>query len=401
MRQTLILTLTTALLFAITGLGRAADSPIVIAPGLFDMEAGDTRGLPTVEGAETFTIYRAQDNTYKFANHPQLIVFKGRFYATWQATPLDEDSDDSVAVYSVSDDGKTWSKPMVIAPPLPGSLYHASAGWWSDGQTLVCYILRMEEASAGNTKMTVARTSTDGDNWSDFIVVLPTAIASASPQQIPGGRLIFEGHGTAPEGVGHVCQLFYSDELDGFNGWTQAELPFFGPWNESKDDQGNITRKSGRASEPSLFVRADGNLTMIFRDTVWDRAKRTYRVLASISEDRGQTWSMPVLTDMPDSQSMQCCGNLPDGTAYMINCPSRELWQRVPLAITLSSDGITFDRSFVVRGTPPERRYEGKSKTFGYSYPSAMIHDNALWIAAAVNKEDIEVTRVPLSSLIP
>ncbi len=399
MRQTL--TLTAAMLLALACTARADDAPIIIKPGLFDMEAGDTRGLPTVEGAETITIYRAQDDTDKFVNHPQLIVFKGRFYATWQATPQDEDSDDSVAVYSVSEDGKTWSKPMVIAGPLQDNLYHASGGWWTDGQTLVCYILRMQHASFGSTKITEVRTSTDGENWSDYKVVLPNAIVSAGPQQIPSGRLILTGHGTAPSGVGHLCQIFYSDQTDGISGWKQAELPFFGPMNEAKDDQGNITRSSGRASEPSSFVRADGQLTMIFRDTVWDRSKRTYRVLASVSADRGQTWSMPVLTDMPDSQSMQCCGNLPDGTAYMINCPSRELWQRVPLAITLSRDGITFDRSFVVRGTPPERRYEGKSKTFGYSYPSAMIHDDAIWIAAAVNKEDIEVTRIPLSSLAP
>ena len=74
--------------------------------------------------------------------------------------------------------------------------------------------------------------------------------------------------------------------------------------------------------------------------------------------------------------------------------------RRVPLAITLSKDGVVFDREFLVRGTPPARRFDGISKTPGYSYPGNIVFNGYLYIAYATNKEDVEVTRIPLKTLM-
>ncbi|MCC6682158.1 MAG: hypothetical protein IT445_14750, partial [Phycisphaeraceae bacterium] len=87
---------------------------LVMKEDLFNMDDADTRGLQEVPGAQTITIYRAEDDSAKFSNHPQITWFKGYYYATWQATPKDEDSDDSVAVFSRSADGSNWSAPQVL-----------------------------------------------------------------------------------------------------------------------------------------------------------------------------------------------------------------------------------------------------------------------------------------------
>ena len=45
------------------------------------------------------------------------------------------------------------------------------------------------------------------------------------------------------------------------------------------------------------------------------------------------------------------------------------------------------------------RRYEGKSKTLGYSYPKALVHDGWLYVSYSTNKDDAQYTRVPISNI--
>jgi hypothetical protein len=69
------------------------------------------------------------------------------------------------------------------------------------------------------------------------------------------------------------------------------------------------------------------------------------------------------------------------------------------LAISLSRDGLEFDRSAVLGFVAPGLRYEGKAKSIGYQYPHSVIMGKHLWVIYSVNKEDIEVARIPLSQL--
>ena len=89
---------------------------------------------------------------------------------------------------------------------------------------------------------------------------------------------------------------------------------------------------------------------------------------------------MPQLIDTPDSRSKQSAGNLPDGTAYMINNPSGNR-DRLPLVITLSADGFVFDRAFLLRSGDSDlqpMRFNGKHKRKGFSYPKSVVWDSYL-----------------------
>ncbi len=104
---------------------------------------------------------------------------------------------------------------------------------------------------------------------------------------------------------------------------------------------------------------------------------------------------------MPDSRAKQSAGNLPDGTAFQVNNPVTTN-RRSPLVVTLSHDGKLFDKAFVLRAGGSElqaQRYAGKAKTLGYNYPKSLVHDGFLYVGYATNKEDVEITRVPLASL--
>ena len=84
-----------------------------------------------------------------------------------------------------------------------------------------------------------------------------------------------------------------------------------------------------------------------------------------------------------------------------MNAP-RASRSRIPLTITLSADGRLFDRSYLLRGAFDLQplRDEGQYKRPGYHYPKSVIWKDHLYVAYATNKEDVELTRVPLQGIV-
>ena len=150
-----------------------------------------------------------------------------------------------------------------------------------------------------------------------------------------------------------------------------------------------------RELEPSWYRKPDGRLVMVFRDQ-----EGSFRSLASESRDQGLTWSLPTLTTMPDSRSKQSAGNLPNGAAFLVNNPSGSK-ERSPLVITLSGAGERFTQAYLLRSGSELRplKYPGRYKRVGFSYPKSIVVDGKVFVSYATNKEDIEVTEVPVSSL--
>ena len=71
------------------------------------------------------------------------------------------------------------------------------------------------------------------------------------------------------------------------------------------------------------------------------------------------------------------------------------------LVITLSAAGERFTRAYLLRSGSELRplRYPGRYKRVGFSYPKSIVHDGKVFVSYATNKEDIEVTEVPVSAL--
>lgn len=372
-----------------------SNAPIRLASGLLDGADDATRGLSEIPEAEVKTVYRANQKTGTFVNHPQPAFFKGRMYVGFQLCPSNEDSDDSVAVYSSSEDLKTWTAPEVIGPSAKGNYFRASVGWMQDENHLYALVLRRDRI--GTVNETEYRVTSDGKTWSDLKVLIPDMMGSAGARPItPGGRFLLSGHGNRERNgvVQYETVIYYHDGDDLSKGWVRSDSS-----NEILK-YGSSEKVMSRGVEADWFRRPDGVLVQVQRDIV-----RSGYVLACISEDQGTTWSHPLLTDIPDSSNMQCAGNLPDGTCYMIttpgpvHVPNDNLQPRTPLVLWLSDDGVVFDRAFLIRSTPPSRRFEGKSKTVGYSYAGSLVHDGFLYISYATNKEDIEMSCVPLAEL--
>jgi hypothetical protein len=369
-------------------------APYVVAPGLFDATKPDL-GLTSAPGTETFTVFRPGEGTDHFSNGVSLIGFKGRLYAQWQSSPRDEDSPDTRVMFSSSADGEHWSAPVELAPPGQGGRMVSSGGWSTDGRTLVAYLNVWPNGfQSGDGGQAAYRASPDGEVWSapQSVLTADRAPVDGVIEQDPhrlGDRIIGAFH-MRP---GMIATPAFTDDPLGVSGWTlgrmlhleRAPTPAGAPVHESR---------LSREIEPSLFQAGDCAI-MIFRDE-----DLSFRQLASESCDRGATWTTPALTDMPDSRAKQSAGNLPDGTAFLVNAPNSDR-VRVPLAVTVSADGRRFDRSFLLRGQGGLQplRYEGQYKRAGYHYPKSTIWNGFLWVGYAANKEDVQVTRVPLASL--
>ena len=358
---------------------------LYIPDGVIDTTKHATVGLKPAKEVKTVTIFKATELSDHYANGVVLSAFKGKLYCMWQSSPKDEDSDDTRVVYSISrDDGNTWSKPMTLAAPSR-DYYCTSGGWQVWGDTLIAFIDTWEKGLSPRGGKTCYMTSSDGLKWSKMQPVRMidgsemNGALEQDPYRLPDGRIIGATH--FMPGL-HVCPVF-TDDPRGISGWQKGQF-------EAED-----IGKTSREIEPSQYLQPDGTIVMLFRDQ-----SSSFYKLVSVSKDRGETWTKTTLTSFPDARTKQCAGNLPDGTSFIVSCPvpAKRRW---PLVLHLSDDGKKFGQAILLRsGTPgdlPPRRYDGRYKTLGYSYPKAIVHKGKLYISYSTNKEDVECTIVTIA----
>jgi len=361
--------------------------PFQVVDGLIDTSDENALGLPQATRAETVTIFAPGDEDWKFNHGVVLLPFQGRLYAQWQTSKRDEDAPETIVTYAVSADGQTWSDPIPLTEPRSDG-YTSSGGWWTDGHTLVAYLNVWPADLDPRGGYTQYITSTDGRSWSEPKRVTDThgnaikGIIEQDTHALPSGRLLTAFH-VQP---GLFAKPYYTDDPLGITGWTQGEF----------ENQPNLEGEMSRELEPSWYVRPDGAAVMVFRD----QGGNTMRKLGAVSTDEGQTWTDSEVTNVPDSRTKQSAGNLPDGTAFLVGNPTGTK-NRYPLSILLSADGVTFDAGYTLRDAEdlPELRYEGEHKSAGYSYPKSVLWKGDLYVAYGTNKEDAELTRVPVQDL--
>lgn len=331
------------------------------------------QGLPACPGVEFIRVSQQEG----YANNAVLTHFKGHYYCMWQHSVRDEDAPDTEILYARSRDGRKWSRPKRLAAPTD-SFFVSPGGWIQRGDSLVALLnlISSKDRSRGGEAWYVS--TRDGKHWRERRRVRMAdgtavdGIFEQDPLTLREGRMV----GAVHFRPGYQVNPVFTDDPSGVRGWRKALFP-----------QGE-----GLPLEPSQYECRNGTLVMHFRDQ-----KSSFVKLASISEDRGLSWSPPQKTDIPDSRSKQCAGTLSDGRVFFVGNPTGNKSRRM-LVIGFSEDGRHFDDLRLLAGEQdlPPQRQKGKYKTPGYNYPKALVRDDAIWIALSVNKEDINVVRVPL-----
>ena len=354
----------------------AVEPPIVVAERLIDLEQTSGLGLETIDGTHQL-LYRATKETHKFCHHANLVVFNQRLYLMWSNGLVHEDSPWQRILMAWSDDGQTWNSPQWLTGEKQEIC--VAAGFHVHDDTLVAYFTVTGGSNFHPDTALYAIRSRDGLRWSDrqritggFFIEGPRALAK--------GRLLLAGEHVDPARTEKRMKVLVSDDPSGLGDWrevdiTPAEVSVFG------------------YTEPALFLSQKGKrATLLLRNY-------SGSLYASNSRDNGETWSTPEITAYPDSTARIAAGNLPNGTAYLVNNPSATQFDRSHLVLGMSRDGVHFDRAALVRSEPTKMRFEGKSKLDGWQYPHCLSWRRHFYIAYTINKEDVGITRIPLRRL--
>lgn len=347
--------------------------------GLLDLKDSLNYGLPRADSVETILVHRAEDGQ-SYANNVLVTRFKGVFYCMWQSSEADEDTPDTKVLLSRSADGRSWSAPELLAAPTDSS-FASPGGWILLGGSLaaiVNHICSEDRSRGGKAWYTI---SSDGSSWSPLQPMLMAdgsqvdGLFEQDPLLLPSGRTVGAVHFSDSGGPGSstiMATPVWTDDPSALGGWHRA-----------------LFIEGARTPiEPSSYVTRNGDIVMLFRDQ-----GSSFRKLYSISGDWGMSWSLPMLTKIPDSRSKQCAGNLPDGRSFMVWNPSGTKSRRA-LAIAYSDDGVRFDSASMIANVEdlPPRRFPGMHKTIGYNYPKATLAtEEGLWVSCSMNKEDVVI----------
>jgi len=353
---------------------------------------------------ESVFLYRPETQ-WTYSHHPHITHFAGRLHAIWSNGRENEDDVGQRVLTAQSDDFLHWSGPAPLVDSLRGKhseLVLTPDGFHEHAGTLVAYFSQYEyraECLEGGKRRPgdrghqdtslFALTTRDGERWSAPIELGLPINPNHGPQPTASGRLIISGNISFP----------YTDDPSGLGGWTMTGIYPPEMAGELYDDSEGFWIVKERAGWPvglcegSFYQTDDGVLHMLLRSG-------TSRLWVTESRDDGASWSEPVETDFTDNVTKFHLGRLPDGRFYHVGCPDPEpRGARWPLVLSLSEDGVRFDRHFILGDDHYEMRREGLHKGGDYGYPHTMLHEGRLYVIVSRRKEAVEVLRTPLAAL--
>lgn len=367
-------------------------------------------GYPLLRGVKSFPIYHATPLTGTYSHHSQIGHFHDAFFASWSNQQWDEDSPGQRVLCAISKNGRQWRGPFTCFPSMGGM--KRSYGWgrvltaeaWVVAGNAIYVVADVNDRPGECNKISDGFELTRGGKKRDLF-----------DRRVGWGRI---ARSVSPDGkMGPIFWLVDDppNPLRGFPQYPDATDPRFREvaqeinrvlanplhmpaWDFLNHTARRIAADGHRLCEPSVYKRPDGVLVKLSRDC---GPHESHRMYASLSRDGGKTWTPAVRTDIPDSPSKAVSGTLPNGLNYLIGnqVPLSAHGVRDPLVISLSKDGKIFNwTAAIVHGTPA-RRYAGRSKDLGFQYPSAIVVGNSMWVIYSIDKEDVAVSRVPLSDL--
>ncbi len=340
-------------------------------------DSADFSALPRLP-CKTITVYRGVEHEAGFNMHPYLTHHDGRFWAMWSCNRIRDLKAGQHVRYATSSDGVHWSARRAITPreDAANMRYFARGFWVRDGQ-LIALAARDEAVRplfGPGLELRGYRWRPDAQRWDDPIVIADDTINNFPPKRLPTGEWLMSRRDH------RMRKSMLVGGVESPGAWTPIQI--------------EVPADGARLDEPFWWTLPDGTLTAAFRDG--SKSRRLYR---SFSRDNGRTWTTPVKTDFPDATAKFNVLRLTDGRYAMASDPNPS-GVRIPLCLSLSDDGVVFDRMFILRDAPTVYRYAGKDPGYkGYHYPQLLEHDRYLHVIHAENMEDIVVLRVKLEDL--
>lgn len=365
-----------------------------------------------VEGNE-FKLNSVRGSVYEpvtgwsYSHHAHITFFKGKFWAIWSNGRVNEDDLGQRVMMAESLDGVTWTNlHPVVTPEMLGDATKVvtAAGFHINGEILNLYYGSYNYSNVSLQDNDTVRPAADGFhentdlgfistedcvNWTKPKSLGISIIPNHGPQRTNSGRLIISGNIMFP----------YTDNPNGLDGYKITGIygEAFGdkPTVDDSETIHHVTKfnqwDARLICEGSFYQTNDNVLHMLLRSNsrcLWH----------SESSDDGTTWSEPKPTEYSDDGSKFHFGKLPDGRFYGVS-NAKVRGGRCPLDLYLSSDGINFNKHYIIRDEHYEMQVEGMYKGGIYGYPHTLIHEGYMYVIYSKRKEAIEVTKFKLDQL--
>ncbi|UII20870.1 exo-alpha-sialidase [Fulvivirga ligni] len=354
-------------------------------------------------GTENIQVVRAnrshpelsEDYGYTYNHAPNLAYWNNNFFLQYLSNPVGEHQHPGHTLLVASKDGRSWGKPEVIFPE-----YHAPVGsTLPEGSDGYMMHQRMGFYVAPNDKLLVI------------------------------GFYGFTPHPFDKGGIGRVVREIRKDGSFGpiyflryssFNSFDESNTSY--PLYTQSDDNEFIFACEGLLKDRlktmqwldedygmdnfygsykvadsleafSYYHRPDGKVVGLWKFSA-----------TALSDDEGLTFSSPVKAKSLLMAGGKIWGQKTNDDRYALVYNPIEMQEyRFPLSVVTSDDGIIFDHLLLVQAEVPPRRFFGLWKDFGPCYTRGIVEGNGnppghdMWLTYSMNKEDIWISRVPLS----
>ena len=319
-----------------------------------------------------------------------LALPNGDMLAVWFAGSDEGNADISIVLSRLEKGAGQWSSPVRVSDDATRSEQNPSLFLKEDGEIWLMYTAQVSKSPENNPFFNLQYTAEirckksfdNGRTWGETTVVFdrPGSFCRQKIQVLSNGRYVFGNW---------IC---FPDESRNGSDITVIQI---------SDDQGrtwrevNIPESAGRVHANLVEVRP-GVLVALMRSRFADNIYR------SVSEDYGETWSVPVRTELPNNNSSISAIRLDSGAIAMVynpvrynDDPSKTVWpqQRCPIEAAISEDeGVTWNYRRVIE---PGEGFEGRYNDINnrrYEYPvMTQTADGRIHVAYSFgNRENIK-----------
>lgn len=359
--------------------------------------------LPLAAGVHNVQIMRANRENpdlgdgfgWTYNHQPMLAYWNNMFFVEYLSDSVGEHIPPSHSYLVTSKDGYNWEKPTVIFPKY-----------------------KVPDGTTKPDHEGVAK---------DLIAIMHQRmgfyVSSQERLLVSGFYAICLDHRDSPndgDGIGRVVREVYKDGTYGpiyfirYNdGWDKKNTDYkfytssrdkgfkkaceelmanplmMQQWNEEAERNDPIVPMTLQFKAFNYYHLADNRVVGL-----WKHA------LTAISSDGGKSWPRPERAPGFVNKNAKIWGQLTsDGKYATVYNPSEYRW---PLALSVSDDGLNYDKLLLVNGEISTMRYGGNFKSYGPQYIRGIIEGNGkpedgnMWLTYSMNKEDIWVAKVPV-----
>lgn len=264
---------------------------------------------PSVTCSDIYCFHPGADPVLKYTHDVDIVHFKGRFIAGWNANERPgEDRPGQFNYFATSDDFSRWSAPVRAFMSEAGAEQPVD----SDNQWQPIFINYHDETlfcawCDYNARRTFVSTTVDATYWrnSDVAVAPPSLKGEVVGFPTNHGLLTSRGVMVFPCSLppveekcrpGHTRYAAVLFSRDGGATWEWSEPVEALTWSEIGEDPDDFDGETVYIWEPMVFEHADGTLGMLIRNSTAqdapERPEKPHRMLLyAESDDHGPTWS--------------------------------------------------------------------------------------------------------------